>query len=469
MTVVEQPVALFAADALQDPYPLYERMRAAGPVYRIGDSQFYAVCGWDAVVDAVSRPEDFSSNLTATMTCTRDGIVKAFEMDPLGGPTHVLATADDPAHAVHRKLLVRHLAARRIRAMEEFATQTADRLLADGLRNGRIEWMGAVANRLPMMVVAQLIGVPATDVAQLVKWGYAATQLLEGLVDQDQLATAGAAVLELSGYIAERFGGAAADPQDNLIGELATACAAGELDMITAQVMMVTLFAAGGESTASLLGSAAWVLAHRPDIQQQVREKPELLTSFIEETLRYEAPFRGHYRHVRGHPKVAAATASASRIGGHVVDAEVRAPPASASTQVAIVPGRRWSAAAARRCKAARAAMRPRNVLRDVPTMTGRPSATSSGRRQQQLEVVLLALAEADPGVERDPPLVDTGGDGVLEALGEEGLDLVDHVVVRVRAHSGGCIVRGSPRMCIREHSTPLAATTSNVHRGVAA
>ena len=305
MTVVEQPVALFAADALQDPYPLYERMRAAGPVHRIGDSQFYAVCGWDAVVDAVSRPEDFSSNLTATMTCTRDGIVKAFEMDPLGGPTHVLATADDPAHAVHRKLLVRHLAARRIRAMEEFATQTADRLLADGLRDGRIEWMGAVANRLPMMVVAQLIGVPATDVAQLVKWGYAATQLLEGLVDQDQLATAGAAVLELSGYIAERFGAAAADPQDNLIGELATACAAGELDMITAQVMMVTLFAAGGESTASLLGSAAWVLAHRPDIQQQVREKPELLTSFIEETLRYEAPFRGHYRHVRGHTTLA--------------------------------------------------------------------------------------------------------------------------------------------------------------------
>jgi cytochrome P450 family 144 len=63
--------------------------------------------------------------------------------------------------------------------------------------------------------------------------------------------------------------------------------------------MMVTLFAAGGESTASLLGSAAWMLAHRPDIQRQVRENPELLTAFIEETLRYEPPFRGHYRHVR--------------------------------------------------------------------------------------------------------------------------------------------------------------------------
>ncbi|MFZ1175701.1 MAG: cytochrome P450 [Mycobacterium sp.] len=299
MTVLGDAATFFSNESLQDPYPLYERMRAAGPVHRIGDSEFYAVCDWDAVNDAIGRSEDFSANLTATMTYTADGTVKPFEMDSLGGPTHVLATADDPAHAVHRKLLVRHLAARRIRAMERFAAETADRLWSDGLRDGPIEWMGAMANRLPMMVVARLIGVPDTDVAQLVKWGYAATQLLEGLVDQDQLAAAGVAVMELSGYIVERFRQAATDPQDNLLGELATACASGELDIVSAQVMMVTLFAAGGESTASLLGSSAWMLARRPDIQQQVRENPELLTAFIEETLRYEPPFRGHYRHVR--------------------------------------------------------------------------------------------------------------------------------------------------------------------------
>jgi cytochrome P450 family 144 len=303
VTLVEDAPTFFGTESLQDPYPLYDRMRAMGPVHRIDDSAFYAVCGWDAVNDAIGRPDDFSSNLTATMTFTTDGTVKAFEMDPLGGPTHVLATADDPAHAIHRKLLVRHLAARRIRAIEQFATQTADRLWREGLRDGRIEWMGAMANRLPMMVVARLIGVPDTDVDQLVKWGYAATQLLEGLVDQGQLAHARVAVLELTGYIAERFAEAGhagkADPKDNLLGELATACASGELDMLAAQLMMVTLFAAGGESTASLLGSAAWMLAHRPDIQQQVRENPRLLGAFIEETLRYEAPFRGHYRHVR--------------------------------------------------------------------------------------------------------------------------------------------------------------------------
>jgi cytochrome P450 family 144 len=274
-------------------------MRVAGAVHRIGESEFYAVCGWDAVNDVIGRPEDFSANLTATMTYTAECSVKAFGMDPLDGPTHVLATADDPAHAVHRKLLVRQLSARRIRAIEQFAADTAVRLWDEALRDGHIEWMDAMANRLPMMVVGELIGVPDADTAQLVTWGAAATQLLEGLVSEEQLAAAGIAVMELSGYIKEQFDLAAADPEDNLLGELARACVSGEVDTVTAQVMMVILFAAGGESTASLLGSAAWILANRPDIQQQVRENPDLLTAFIEETLRYEPPFRGHYRHVR--------------------------------------------------------------------------------------------------------------------------------------------------------------------------
>jgi cytochrome P450 len=70
------------------------------------------------------------------------------------------------------------------------------------------------------------------------------------------------------------------------------------LEQTPALAIMLTLFGAAGESTASLLGSAAWILADRPEIQQQVRENPELLGVFIEEALRFESPFRGHYRHV---------------------------------------------------------------------------------------------------------------------------------------------------------------------------
>jgi len=298
MTVLADATDFFGTDALQNPYPLYERMRDQASVHRIGDSVFYAVCGWDAVIEAVNRVEDFSSNLTATMVYHDDGTVTPFDMASLGGPQHALATADDPVHDAHRKVLVPHLSARRIRVIEEFATATAVQLWSDGLVDGQIEWMSAVANRLPMMVVARLLGLPEEDVDELIRLGYATTTLLDGVISPPQLEAAVGAAMELAGYVMEHFAKAGEGSQQGLIGDLAARYASGELEQLPALGIMLTLFSAAGESTASLLGSAAWILLSHSDIQEQVRTHPELLGAFIEETLRFESPFRGHYRHV---------------------------------------------------------------------------------------------------------------------------------------------------------------------------
>lgn len=298
MTVVDDPTQFFSAAALQDPYPLYDRMRAEAPVHRIGDSMFYVVCGWDAVLEAVERVDDFSSNLTATMVYHDDGTVTPFDMGPPGDPSHALATADDPVHALHRKILLPHLSAKRVRIIEEFAADTADRLWAENLHDRQIEWMSAIANRLPMMVVARLLGLPDEDVDKLIQLAYAATMLLDGIVTPDQLQEAGMAAIKLSGYVLKHFEKAGASAEYGLIADLATRYASGELEQTPALAIMLTLFGAAGESTASLLGSAAWILADRPEIQRQVRENPDLLGVLIEETLRFESPFRGHYRHV---------------------------------------------------------------------------------------------------------------------------------------------------------------------------
>jgi cytochrome P450 len=298
MTVVDDPTRFFSTAAIQDPYPLYDRMRAEAPVHRIGESVFYVVCGWAAVLEAVERVEDFSSNLTATMVFHDDGTVTPFDMVPLGDPSHALAIADDPVHAMHRKILLPHLSAKRVRIIEEFAAETADRLWDENLRDGQIEWMSAIANRLPMMVVARLLGLPDDDVDDLIRLGYASTTLLDGIVAADQFRAAGMAAFELSSYVVEHFEKSSASNEYGLIPDLAARCASGELEQTPALAIMLTLFGAAGESTASLLGSAAWILADRPEIQQQVRENPDLLGVFIEEALRFESPFRGHYRHV---------------------------------------------------------------------------------------------------------------------------------------------------------------------------
>ena len=305
MTVVDDPTQFFSAAALQDPYPLYDRMRAVAPVHRIGDSVFYAVCGWSAVLEAVERVQDFSSNLTATMVFHDHGRVTPLGMIPAGDLAQALATADDPVHAMHRKILLPHLSAKRVAIIEDFAVQTADRLWAENLHDGQIEWMSAMANRLPMMVVARLLGLPDDDVDRLIRLGYAATTLLDGIVTPEQLQAAGMAAMELSRYVLEHFENPSARGEHGLIADMAGRYASGELEQTPALGIMLTLFGAAGESTASLLGSAAGILAERPEIQQQLRENPELLGVFIEEALRFESPFRGHYRHVWGNTTLA--------------------------------------------------------------------------------------------------------------------------------------------------------------------
>jgi cytochrome P450 family 144 len=228
MTVLDDPLQFFGEQAIQDPYPLYDRMRAEAPVQRIGNSVFYAVCGWDAVIDAVTRVEDFSSNLTATMVYHADGTVTPFAMGEPGGPMHALATADDPVHAMHRKIRLPHLSAKRVRIIEQFAADTAERLWDAHVRDGHIEWMSAVANRLPMMVVAKLLGLPNDDVDKLIRLGYATTTLLDGIVTPEQLKAAGMAAMELSGYMMEHFDKAALNPEPGLISDLAARYASGE-------------------------------------------------------------------------------------------------------------------------------------------------------------------------------------------------------------------------------------------------
>ena len=294
-TKTVDPAEFFSDAAVQDPYSLYARLREDGGVHRVG---YYLVSSWESVTDAANRPAEFSSNLTAPITYSPDRGVVPLQMDGLGGPTHILATADDPPHALHRKLMVGRFTAKRVRGLESLIVETFERLWPQKAPGDTVEWMDTVANRLPMMIVARLIGVPDDDADQLARWGYASTQLLDGLLSETQVQASMASLGELNAYIVERLAAAENTPGDDLIGVLATACAQGQLQRFTAQMILISLFSAGGESTASLLGTAVDILAADAALQRRLRADHGLLGAFIEETLRLEPPFRAHHRHV---------------------------------------------------------------------------------------------------------------------------------------------------------------------------
>ena len=295
---VVDPAEFFSDEVVQDPYPLYARLREDGGVHRVGDSGFYLVATWAAVTEAANRPEDFSSNLTGPITYSPERGVAPLMMDGLGGPTHILATADDPSHALHRKLMLGQFTAKHVRELEPHIVATFENLWALKASAHTVEWMDAVANRLPMMIVARLIGVPDADSDQLARWGYASTQLLDGLLSEDSVNASMKSLGELNAYIVEHLNRAQSAPSDDLISVLATVCTEGQLDRFTAQMILISLFSAGGESTASLLGTAAAILATQPELQRALRDDPQLMPTFIEETLRLEPPFRAHHRHV---------------------------------------------------------------------------------------------------------------------------------------------------------------------------
>ncbi len=290
-------VSPFEPTALDDPYPHYDELRRYAPVYAVPDSAFYLVSTWEAVQEATSRTKEFSSHLTATLIHDATS-VNTFDLDPSGSARHVLATADDPWHAVERKLVLPALVAKRIRALESEITRAAEMLWRTSLYGNQIEWMAAMGDRLPMTLVARLIGLPEKDVPQLVEWGYGSTELLSGVITPDRLPVVADSAIRLAAYLRDRFEEARRGPGDDVLGDLARAAEAGVIDADVATLMLVQLVGAGGESTAGLIGNAVRLLAEQEHLQTAVRTDNRLIPAALEETLRLESPFRAHHRHV---------------------------------------------------------------------------------------------------------------------------------------------------------------------------
>ncbi|KRA29479.1 MULTISPECIES: cytochrome P450 [unclassified Nocardioides] len=297
MTITAGEIDLFDPVHVEDPYALYRHLRDTSPVHRVRGTDFHLVSNWDLVHDAVTRPEDFSSRLHAVMLENPGGAPLTLEMDGAGTIEQVLATADDPIHKAHRGFVMNTLG-KRIRALDTAVAACAEDLWTRYAVHGEIDWADAMADRLPLAMVATLLGLPAGDVPQLLSWAYDSTELLGGVVAAGRIDALVTASFELHTYLDEKFTHAQTDPGDDLMGILATACRDGELAASTAVLMLLQIVGAGGESTAGLVSTAARLLATRPDLQTQLRADPTLVDPFLDECLRLESPFRGHYRHV---------------------------------------------------------------------------------------------------------------------------------------------------------------------------
>jgi cytochrome P450 len=178
------------------------------------------------------------------------------------------------------------------------ATMTAERL-APGLAAGRIEFMGELGNLIPIDVVGEIIGFSERNTEALFSAAIVQTDILASAISKEELEKRLNFSNETFGWVFMQLQQAMQAPGEGILGHLARAINAGDIDIPLAMTVLLTLFAAGGESTSSLIGNAVHILAQDRNLQQRLRAEPGLIPKFVEEVLRIESPFRYHMRVVK--------------------------------------------------------------------------------------------------------------------------------------------------------------------------
>jgi cytochrome P450 len=211
--------------------------------------------------------------------------------------TDVLAIADPPQHTRQRRVANRAFTMRRVKNMEENIRALSHSLI-DQFEGGEVDWVKSFAIPLPMTIIIQLLGFPLEDMPQLKRWSDASVALLSGINSAEELAEHGTKINQMIGYLAARYDEAYQQPGDNLLGDLIKEAKIDDEEFGRDEIvsMLVQLLSAGNETTASLIGSAMWLLLQDSELQTQLRQNPDKIDNFIEEVLRLESPFHGHFR-----------------------------------------------------------------------------------------------------------------------------------------------------------------------------
>lgn len=293
----------FALENIQDPYPLYRRMREAGPVCQLGDARAFWVGTRGAIEEAVKRHQTFSANLESFLVCGSDQQPRIVSMGNAGPGNAVIATADEPDHAIHRKLMLPPLKATPVASMEPelraFARSRVESLLK--ARGG--DCCPLLAESLPAYVVIRLLDLGGDALEAVQRWAMMGGDLLAGILEDDELEHHMSEATAQGLYLFEHFAAVRArlpgQRGDSLTATLAGGVEDGLITVEQAVGILVVLFGAAGESTASLIGSAIYRLAVDASLQSRLRVEPELIPNFIEEVVRLETPFKFHYRIVR--------------------------------------------------------------------------------------------------------------------------------------------------------------------------
>ena len=292
----------------QDPYPFLAALRSQCPVQPTPHHGVIAVTGYQEASEILRRNDTFSACNTVVGPFTNfpeplagDDVSELIDRYRHRLPqSEHMVTMDQPDHTRERALLMRLLTPRRLRENEEFIRDLADQQLDPIIAAGRGEFIRQYASPLAALVIAELLGVPKEDFDHI-RAGLGLIDATTGDLHQPATPSPVDSLKWLGGTFTAYIEDRRRNPRDDVMSGLAMAkYPDGSTPDVAAVVRTATfLFAAGQETSARMLAQAVRFLAEDPPLQDELREHPEQIPNFIEETLRIEPPTKTDCRLAR--------------------------------------------------------------------------------------------------------------------------------------------------------------------------
>ncbi len=208
-----------------------------------------------------------------------------------------MLNADPPRHTQLRELVNRAFTPRMIARLEPRIRQITDELLDAVARSGRIDLIDDLATPLPVIVIAEILGIPPADRARFKHWSDAIVATLGTGVTMGPQDVPLGVIDELRAYFTEIIEQRRVAPREDLISALLAAEIAGEkLTLEDLLSFCLLLLVAGNETTTNLIGNGVRCLLDFPEQSERLEREPALWPSAIEETLRYRSPVQATIR-----------------------------------------------------------------------------------------------------------------------------------------------------------------------------
>ncbi|MFC4396487.1 cytochrome P450 [Arthrobacter sedimenti] len=267
-----------------DPFPHYERMRAAAPVFHDEQSGSWHVFRYDDVQRVLSEHATFSSRMGGDAP---SGSGQLFASS--------LITADPPRHRQLRSLVTQAFTPKAVDALAPRISALANELV-DGMvaRGGSADLIQDLAYPLPVIVISELMGIPAQDRERFKHWSdtiVSQTRTGPGSGSQDTTTS------EMVEYFLALIDQRRSRPGEDLISSLLSAEIEGQkLSVPELLGFCALLLVAGNETTTNLIGNAVLCLSESPGTLDRLLKEPALLPQTLEEVLRFRSPVQSMYR-----------------------------------------------------------------------------------------------------------------------------------------------------------------------------